>query len=61
MTLTPNAIPTINILGVEVHGVDFAATLDQIAAWIDAPTTTCRQICTVNPEFIIDARRYDTF
>lgn len=64
MTPPPNArpiIPTINILGVEVHRVDFAATLDQIAAWIAAPATHCRQICTVNPEFIMDARRNATF
>lgn len=54
-------IPTINILGVEVHQVDMAATLEQIAAWIAAPAPTCRQICTVNPEFIMDARRDPAF
>ncbi|MCC6456326.1 MAG: WecB/TagA/CpsF family glycosyltransferase [Caldilineaceae bacterium] len=55
------AIPTINILGVGVHRVDVAMTLDQIGAWIAAPSATCRQICTVNPEFIIDARRAPAF
>jgi N-acetylglucosaminyldiphosphoundecaprenol N-acetyl-beta-D-mannosaminyltransferase len=38
-----------------------AATLDQIGAWIDAPQPLCRQICTVNPEFIVDASRDPNF
>lgn len=50
-------MPTVEILGVPVHRVDVPTTLDQIARWIASPTTTCRQICTVNPEFIIDAHR----
>ena len=54
-------IPTANILGVAVHQVDVAATLAQIGAWIAAPRTVCRQICTVNPEFIMDARRDAAF
>jgi N-acetylglucosaminyldiphosphoundecaprenol N-acetyl-beta-D-mannosaminyltransferase len=53
--------PTVNILGVAVHRVDVAATLDQIGAWVAAPVSTCRQICTVNPEFIMDANRDPTF
>ncbi len=52
--------PTVNILGVEVHRVDVAALLDQLARWIATPAT-CRQICTVNPEFIIDAGRDAAF
>ena len=59
--VTPATIPTVNILGVEVHRVDVAATLDQIAAWIASPGPICRQICTVNPEFIVDACRDATF
>ena len=54
-------MPTVNILGVTVHRVDVATTLDQIARWIALPTTTCHQICTVNPEFIIDAQRNASF
>lgn len=57
----PSTIPTVNILGVAVHRVDVAATLDQIARWIATPATTCRQICTVNPEFIMDAQGDATF
>ena len=55
------------ILGVEIDCVDFALTLDLIDAWVmqrraasDAPPA-CRQICTVNPEFIVDARRDPAF
>jgi N-acetylglucosaminyldiphosphoundecaprenol N-acetyl-beta-D-mannosaminyltransferase len=54
-------LATINILGVMVHRVDVAATLDRIGAWIAAPPAVCRQVCTVNPEFFIDARRDPTF
>ena len=60
----PNArmpIPTVKILGVAVHRIDVAATLDQIGAWIATQPAPCRQICTVNPEFIIDARRNPAF
>lgn len=59
--------PTVTILGVAVHRVDFAATLEQIAGWVAqrraAPLAPlpCRQVCTVNPEFIVDARRSPAF
>jgi N-acetylglucosaminyldiphosphoundecaprenol N-acetyl-beta-D-mannosaminyltransferase len=58
-----DAPPTIPILGVDVHCVDFAQTLELIDTWIDSATseTRCRQVCTVNPEFIIDARRDPAF
>lgn len=57
---------SITILGIRVDCVDFAATLQQIKQWIDgdnidqekdglAATAFCRQICTVNPEFVMDA------
>lgn len=55
------------ILNVEIDRVDFALTLDLIDVWVmqrraasDAPPA-CRQICTVNPEFIVDARRDPAF
>jgi N-acetylglucosaminyldiphosphoundecaprenol N-acetyl-beta-D-mannosaminyltransferase len=55
------AIPTVNILDVAVHQIDVAGLIVQIGAWIDAAqrgvAPGCRQICTVNPEFIMDARR----
>ncbi len=49
------SIPTVTILGVAIHQVDFAQTLALIDAWIEQPVGQTRQICTVNPEFIIDA------
>lgn len=50
--------PVVNILGVRVDRVDLAQTLDQIGAWIgESAPPPCRQICTVNPEFVMRARR----
>jgi N-acetylglucosaminyldiphosphoundecaprenol N-acetyl-beta-D-mannosaminyltransferase len=53
---------TIEILGVKVHCVNFEQTLDLIAQWIDekeslANKSKVHQVCTVNPEFIMTARR----
>lgn len=64
--------PTLDILGVSVHCVDFEQTLAQIHHWIDndpparpgqpsGSAPACRQICTVNPEFIMEARRNAAF
>jgi len=58
----------VDILGTHVHCVNFADTLAQIAAWIQErralsaapsgfPCSAARQICTINPEFIMTARR----
>ena len=67
---------TVNILGVDVHCVDFAQMLAQIQEWIDNPRAhsiseaarptphaprITYQICTTNPEFIIEARRNPAF
>lgn len=55
----------VDILGVPVHCADVEGTLAQIACWIDAAHADrkpgCRQVCTVNPEFIMDARREPEF
>ncbi|MEZ4863218.1 MAG: WecB/TagA/CpsF family glycosyltransferase [Caldilineaceae bacterium] len=55
----------VDILGVRVHRVDVAQMLTQIKTWIDnadGPVTQAvHQICTVNPEFIIHARRTPDF
>ena len=66
----------VNILDVAIDCVDFAATLDQIDAWVAArrsftihhspftihhSSAPCHQICTVNPEFIVDAHRNPAF
>ncbi|MFN8443236.1 MAG: WecB/TagA/CpsF family glycosyltransferase [Caldilineaceae bacterium] len=63
---------SVNILGVRVDCVDFAATLQQIQQWIEGNSSLqggneltnsapCRQICTVNPEFVIDSLRDPAF
>jgi N-acetylglucosaminyldiphosphoundecaprenol N-acetyl-beta-D-mannosaminyltransferase len=54
---------SVEILGVRVHCVDFADLLAVLSGWIEEPETAgcCRQICTVNPEFIMDARRDPAF
>lgn len=57
----------VNILGVAIDRVDFALTLDLIDAWVvqrraaGPSCLPCRQICTVNPEFLVDARRDPAF
>ncbi|RLT43886.1 MAG: glycosyltransferase [Chloroflexi bacterium] len=66
---------SVEILGVGIHCVDFTQTLVQIARWIEerrTRTTTqypisntqylsTRQLCTVNPEFVMEARRDPAF
>lgn len=52
---------SVNILGVNVDRVDFEGLLDQIDWWVvqhraHPASQICRQVCTVNPEFIVDAR-----
>jgi len=52
---------SVNILGVNVDRIDFLGLLDQIDWWIvqhrEHPANQlCRQVCTVNPEFVVDAR-----
>ena len=68
-------VAAIQILGVRVDCVDFQQTLDLISAWIaqsraqaetredPAPhsSQSTRQVCTVNPEFIMAARRNPAF
>lgn len=58
-------IPMLNILGVTIHEVDFEQTLTQMQGWIERTqedrVENCRQICTVNPEFVMEARRNPTF
>ncbi|MEZ4656608.1 MAG: WecB/TagA/CpsF family glycosyltransferase [Caldilineaceae bacterium] len=55
---------SVRILNVDVDRVDFAQTLGLIGQWVEqprAPMTGARQICTVNPEFVMAARRDPAF
>lgn len=52
-------IPTVPILGVPVHAVTAADTLDAVVRFMDAPRL--HQICTVNPEFVMLAQNDPAF
>ncbi len=71
-----DAVATVEILGVRVDCVDFAQTLTIMQGWLESRTcpppdsdgpVACggafvtRQICTVNPEFVMHARRDPAF
>lgn len=67
-SLAHKEVAKVSILNVDVDCVNFNETLQQIQAWIEAPplraasSLECtRQICTVNPEFIVDAWRNTEF
>src|SRR5262249_17819700 len=47
--------PALQVLGVPVDNPTFESMLDQIGTWIKGKTP--RQICTVNPEFIMVAQK----
>ena len=51
--------PALSILSVPIHDVDFDDVCVQVAAWLEEPGV--RQIATVNPEFIMTARRDPAF
>lgn len=69
--------PSVDVAGVSIHCVNFANTLQQITTWVavhratqgdtrsadvdEANPAICRQISTVNPEFIVDAYRDPNF
>lgn len=55
------AAPTITIAGVQIDCIDVMGTLRRMDAWLAAPPSTCRQICTVNPEFVVDAQSNPEF
>lgn len=53
-----------SVLGVPVHPVDYDQTLARIRGWLRPTTASApvlRHICTVNPEFIMEARRNRQF
>ncbi len=50
---------SVRILGVRVDAVTFDGMLDRIGAWI--LESGSHQVCTVNPEFVMEARRNAAF
>ena len=61
----PERPAPVDILDVPVHPVDYAVTLALLTAWLDAEGPAAerppQQICTVNPEFIVEARHNSRF
>ena len=56
----------VRILSVSVDCVDFAGLLDRLDWWVvqrraHGSAQPCRQVCTVNPEFIVDAQNDGAF
>lgn len=49
--------PTLRVLGVPIHAMTFAGFLDQLGAWIKQESPSPRQLCTVNPEYIMLAQQ----
>lgn len=49
------------ILGVPVDPVDLDGVVEQVGDWLDEPGGGLRHVVTVNPEFVMAARRYPRF
>lgn len=56
-----NHFDSVNILGIDIDCVSSDGLLDQLSTWIAAPDRFCRQVCTVNPEFVMHARSDPAF
>lgn len=54
-------VDRIQILGVPVDVLDRCQAIDRIATWLDSPGGGLRHVVTVNPEFVIAARRNRRF
>lgn len=61
MTRTMLADGRHQILGVPVDTVNLDGAVDRIAEWLRAPEPGLRHVVTVNPEFVIAARRNPSF
>ncbi|HVO41494.1 MAG TPA: WecB/TagA/CpsF family glycosyltransferase, partial [Aggregatilineales bacterium] len=56
-TAHPRVPPALHILGIPVNALTFSDLLEMLKTWVDDNTGMPRQICTVNPEFIMAAQR----
>jgi N-acetylglucosaminyldiphosphoundecaprenol N-acetyl-beta-D-mannosaminyltransferase len=67
MTLTRNhstsdqSMSIVSILGVPVHDLTGDEALQLLAGWLEGADSSLRQVVTVNPEFIMAARRDPDF
>ncbi|MGD1991837.1 MAG: WecB/TagA/CpsF family glycosyltransferase [Anaerolineae bacterium] len=55
----PAVAPALHVLGVPIHDVTYDEVLDQVAGWVEQGGS--HQIATVNPEFVMTARRSPAF
>lgn len=55
------ALSAYNILGVRVHDCDEEGAVQAIQTFLEEQPARLHQVCTVNPEFIMEARRNPTF
>ncbi len=59
--MTANSHSRVTILNVPIDHVSMQSTLDQIGLWVDEEPAQLHQICTVNPEFVMQARKDTDF
>jgi N-acetylglucosaminyldiphosphoundecaprenol N-acetyl-beta-D-mannosaminyltransferase len=68
---THEAYGSIDVLGVDINILDMSQLLGQLDDWIteahgpsidnEPSAVRCHQVCTVNPEFVVDAQRDPAF
>ncbi len=54
-------VQTVSILDLPVSVITYDRWIEQIEAWIDAPSARLHHVCTINPEMIMIARRDPIF
>ncbi len=57
----PQSAHRVDILGVSVDPISIDELLSLFSYWIDGDHRSCHQVCTVNPEFVMDARTDPAF
>lgn len=57
----PDISRRVNILGVRIHNCDEAGAVQIIEGFLREQPARLHQVCTVNPEFVMEARRNQAF
>src|SRR5947209_5197139 len=64
-TAQPSLLPPAHVLGIRVDRLSQQQTLAAITAFVERhraePTTSCEQVVTVNPEFVMMAQQHPRF
>jgi N-acetylglucosaminyldiphosphoundecaprenol N-acetyl-beta-D-mannosaminyltransferase len=58
---TPLSLSSHNILGVRIHNCDEEGAAEAIRGFLREQPARLHQVCTVNPEFVMEARRNPAF